>query len=85
MQLSEGLDSYITAIDTLCSTLRKGDNDSTMCFVRGLTPALRPFVIQQDPKTFTAAVQAARLVQESLTVSASASTVATVSTPSLQA
>ena len=84
MQPSEGLDSYITAIDTLCSRLRKGDSDRTMCFVRGLTPALRPFVIQQDPKTFTAAVQAARLAQESLTVSASPSTVAAVSTPSLQ-
>ena len=37
-----------------------------------------------DPKTFTAAVQATRLAQESLTVSASPSTVAAVSTPSLQ-
>ena len=35
-------------------------------------------------KPFTAPVQAARLAQESLTVSASPSTVATVSTPSLQ-
>ena len=41
-----------------------------MCFVTGLTPSLRPFVIQQDSKSFAAAVQAARLAQESLTMAA---------------
>lgn len=90
MQATEGLDSYVTSIDTLCARLAKTETDRITCFVRGLTPTLRPFVIQQDPKTFSAAVQSARLAQESLTVSTATSTAAAsccttlTSTPSLQ-
>ena len=40
--------------------------DRMTSFVQGLTPSLRPFVIHQDPQTFPGAVQAARLVQESM-------------------
>ena len=68
MQPTEGLDAYITAIDSLCARLQKPDVDRITSIVRGLTPSLRPFVIQQDPKTFSAAVQAARLVPESMSM-----------------
>ena len=34
MSPSEGLDSYVTAIDTLCSRLHKTDANRTTCFVR---------------------------------------------------
>lgn len=69
MQPTEGLDAYVVAIDSLCGRLSKPEADRITSFVRGLLPSLRPFVIQQDPKTFSAAVQAARLVQESFSMS----------------
>lgn len=70
MSPTEGLDSYVTAIDTLCARLQKSNADRIMSFVRGLTPSIRPFVIQQDPKSFSAAVQSARLAQESMAITA---------------
>ena len=86
MQPTEGLDSYITAIDSLCARLQKSDADRKMCFIRGLTPALHPFVMRENPKSFHAAVQLARLAMESesVTTPASSTGVANVSTPSLQ-
>ena len=50
MEPTEGLDSYITPIDSLCARLQKSDADRKMCFVRGLTPALHPFVMRENPK-----------------------------------
>ena len=66
MQPTEGLDAYIAAIDSLCARLQKPKVDRMTSFVRGLTPSIRPFVIHQDPQTFPGAMQAARLVQESM-------------------
>lgn len=66
MQPTEGLDSYLAAIDDFCARLGKSESDKVTSFVRGLLPSLRTYVIQQSPKTFIDAVQAARLAHESV-------------------
>jgi len=79
---TEGLDSYLTAVDTLCTRLGKTEADKITCFVRGLLPSLRSYVIQQSPKSFSAAVQAARLAHESVSLGTSTIHAMTTSTDS---
>ena len=74
MQPTEGLDSHITAVDSLRARLQKPDAEKKRCFVRGLTPPLRPFVMREDPKSFAAAVQLARLAYR-IRINANASTI----------
>jgi uncharacterized protein YoxC len=61
MMPNDKIDDYIFAIDSLCSKLKKNDNDRVACFVRGLAAPIKAFVIQQQPTTWKEATQAARL------------------------
>lgn len=66
MQPTEGLDSYVNAVDDPCARLGKTEADKVTCFVRSLLPSLCTYVIQQSPKNFSEAVQSARLAYESV-------------------
>ena len=52
MSTSENLESYITDIESRCARLNKSNTEMTTVFIRGLSPALRMFVIQQNPLSF---------------------------------
>ena len=58
----EQLKDYIYNIDTLCAELRKSDNDTMMCFTRGLPCSLRALIVQRQPTTCREAINAARLM-----------------------
>ncbi|XP_071833748.1 uncharacterized protein [Apostichopus japonicus] len=64
MEHGESLDSFILDVERRCSRLKKVDKERTAALVRGLTPPLRMFVIQRNPKTWEDAVSAARLATE---------------------
>ncbi len=66
MTTNESLEDYIFHMDSLCSSLKKSDEDRVAYFVRGLIPSIRPFVMQQRPQTWKDAVQAARLAALSM-------------------
>ncbi|PIK61672.1 hypothetical protein BSL78_01376 [Apostichopus japonicus] len=55
---------HLFCVERRCSRLKKVDKERTAALVRGLTPPLRMFVIQRNPKTWEDAVSAARLATE---------------------
>ena len=55
---TETLDSYASSIMIACSQLKKSDSERQGLFIRGLLPE---FVLAQQPNSYQAAVDAARL------------------------
>lgn len=58
---NESLDMYASDIMRGCRQIKKPDSEQLSIFVRGLLPSLRGFVFSKEPKTFRAALDAARL------------------------
>ena len=67
----EDIEVYINEIDQRCHRLGMDGKTQVSAFVRGLTPHLRAYVIQQNPSTFDEAAQAARLAQEAKLITTS--------------
>ena len=57
----ESVDSYINDIRRRCDRLDKSPDDQLACFIRGLLPTIKAFVITQNPSTLNEAEQQARL------------------------
>ena len=66
MSKDENIEIYIMDIDRRCNILAKSEKEKIAALMRGLHPTIRMFVMQQNPKTWVEAVQAARLSADSI-------------------